>query len=827
MIPLLAKLKTWSDSAPDLLDERSSRLLEWDVVTRQVASFCRNQCAAEVVRSRVPQVAPLLVEQTHFLVDELKILDRRDSHLPVVNVGEARALLLREAPLRLEGSDLVLIAALAEDLDVFRDYLTGYRVQCPTWGEAAVVMPSHAGIRGAVRRALDADGRITDSASPRLARLRKQALEAERTVRKEVTLAMTRARSSGWTTGEEVTLRGDRFCIPLRSGDSARLPGIVHDRSATGATLFVEPAQVVGHANALVEVRLDIEAEEARILLELNRAVEQAAPTLRDGIELMLLADETRAAVCWSEAVGGSRPVLDPGGRMRVSGGRHPLLIEALGRNSRDGGAALDTAAILTCGRQYVIPLDVDLPAECKALVISGPNAGGKSVALKTVGVFCALAWCGWDVPARDDTILPQVSRVLADLGDDQSISAALSSFSAHLGHLRHFLDLADSSTLVLCDEIGSGTDPQEGTALAFAVLELLVSKGARVLASTHYGLLKAAVHDHEEMLNAAMDYDEQDLQPLFTLRVGDPGTSHAFDIAARMGFPAQLLDRAREMAGAERVQVEKLLTDLDRRARELLDSRRELDLEKNRLGRLNQDLEKRLKGIRKERLEILAKTRREGEKFSCEGRRAIENAVREIKSSGADKMVVRTARDRIAKLGEIASEVVGERPAAAAGILVGQRVRIPHLNLIGKVMEIRGGRVVAVADNLRLTLSMDAIAPLEGEDGSIAEVSSPGNGERPTGGGWSWQGDAPAVAPEIDLRGLQGAEAWELVDRLIDRAIPAGLEVLNVIHGFGTGRLRDFLWAKLKQDSRVASFAEAGPGSGGGGATLVYLADS
>ena len=251
------------------------------------------------------------------------------------------------------------------------------------------------------------------------------------------------------------------------------------------------------------------------------------------------------------------------------------------------------------------------------------------------MGVFCLLAQCGWDVPARDDTQLPLVGRLLADLGDDQSIAEALSSFSAHLKHLRRFMDEAGPDTLVICDEIGTGTDPHEGTALGFSVLEELVDRGALVLASTHYGLLKVAVHDHPRMVNAAMDYDERDLQPLFTFRVGDPGTSHAFDIAARMGFSAPLLQRARAMAGEERVQVEKLLSDLDRRARQLADEQKALALEKDRLTVANQELDRRLKGLDREKRDAVQAARRRADEMVQQGRRDIEKAVREIRSEG------------------------------------------------------------------------------------------------------------------------------------------------------------------------------------------------
>ncbi|MFH2053736.1 MAG: Smr/MutS family protein [bacterium] len=828
MIRLLEITAPDRQGAPPVAATRTASLLEWSRITAQVASFCLNRRAAAAVRRRRPFVAPEDIALRHDLADEMQALLHGDAPVPLVEVSGALGALERPAPFRLEGPDLVHVAAVAEDLDAFRGHLLARRDDCPSWGEAAVEATVFSGLTGAIRRALDPGGRILDGASPLLARLRRDAVAQERSVRQEVGAAMSRARGSGWTTGEEVTLRGDRFCIPLRSGDSARLPGIVHDRSATGATLFVEPAQVVSLTNALTETRLEIAAEEARIIFELNRAVEQASGPLRDSCRLMLLADEVRAGLRWSEAVGGRRCSLDPAGRLRIAGGRHPLLMEALGAAvcRGRGQAEPGKADCLAAGRDQVVPLDLEVPVDRQAVVISGPNAGGKSVALKTVGVFCLIAQSGWDVPAREDTILPLVDRVFADLGDDQSIAAALSSFSAHLRHLGEFLEQAGPGSLVLCDEIGSGTDPQEGTALAFAVLEELVARGARILASTHFGLLKAAVHDHPRMLNAAMDYDETDLRPLFTLRIGDPGTSHAFDIAEKMGFGPALLARARAMAGEEKVQVEQLLADLDRRARDLAASQQEVAREAARLRRQNEELEERLKGIGRERREVIEGSRRQADRLVREGRRAIEAAIREIKASRAEARVVKAARDRVEALAP-------PEPADAAprGFLpvVGQRVRIPHLNLIGRVGEVRGDRIVAEAEGMRLTLTTAAVRPVEGDPAPSGSAPvGPSAPAVPTGGaaGWSWSDEAPAASPEIDVRGETGEDAWDRLDRLIDRAIPAGLETINVIHGFGTGRLRDHLHERLKADPRVAAFTESGPGQGGGGATKVRLAD-
>jgi DNA mismatch repair protein MutS2 len=290
------------------------------------------------------------------------------------------------------------------------------------------------------------------------------------------------------------------------------------------------------------------------------------------------------------------------------------------------------------------------------------------------------------------------------------------------------------------------------------------------------------------------------------------------------MGLPAEVLARARAGAGEERVQIERLLADLDRRARDLAEAEAEARTAADEVAARNAELERRLAGLDRERRDVLADVRRRGDELLREGRQAIEAAVREIRSGGAGTPVVRTARDRLEELAERLPDAGEQAPRDATEFAVGDRVRIPHLGLAARVLEVRGERLVADAEGLRLTVSADAVEPLAGAaDGPGAAPAPPTDGGA---GRWSWRGDVPAATHEIDLRGERAEDAWERLDRLIDRAIPAGLEVLHVIHGYGTGRLRDELHARLRDDDRVASFREAGPGRGGGGATVVRLAD-
>jgi len=802
MIPLLAelaaddRLRTLPD---DELQRHALEMLEWPAVTGLIAAHCRSRLAAEAIRRRLPYRDPDAIARRHALADQLRRDGERDVWPPHPDIDLLTGLLGTAGPLRLEGGDLVQVAAVAADLSRLREHLLARADAAPDWATAAAAMVDPLPLAQRIERVLAPDGRLRDDASATLSRLRRQAAQLERQAREVARGELVRARGAGWTTGDEVVLRGERYCLPLRSGSVRRVPGIVHDRSASGGTLFVEPAAVVPLLNDLAVVRAELRAEEQRLLLELNRAVEQAAGDLREAVGLAALVDEVRAGLLWSRSVDGRRPVLAPGARLALREGRHPLL--------------------LGTGRR-VVPLTLVLPEGCDVVVISGPNAGGKSVALKETGLACLLAQGGWDVPAGGETVLPLCERILVDLGDEQSIARSLSSFSAHLARLAAFLDAAGPGTLVLCDEIGSGTDPVEGAALAFAVLEALAARGATVVATTHAGSLKAAVADHPRMVNAAMEFDEQALAPRFTLRLGIPGASHAFAIARRLDLPPEILERAASLVGQERFAVERLLTELVERRRELEEAVREQSRLRDEAARLRRELAGRLEGLERERRRLLEQTRREGERLLAEARRTVEAVVRELRSSRADRTVVRRGHRRLAELEE---RLTPRRPAPPTPPRVeeGDRVRVSHLAAEGRVVERRGGKVVVVSRGLRLTVPVDAVEVLPPE-----RPSAPARGHTAVGGAPTGLPGGEAVPVAIDLRGKRADEAWEELDRLIDRAIPGGVGTLEVIHGWGTGRLREALWRRLRADPRVASCREAPPDRGGHGCTIVELSD-
>jgi len=382
------------------------------------------------------------------------------------------------------------------------------------------------------------------------------------------------------------------------------------------------------------------------------------------------------------------------------------------------------------------------------------------------------------------------------------------------------------------------------GSALALTVLGRLAERGALVLASTHYGLLKAAVHDHPAMINAAMDYDEASLVPLFTLRLGNPGASHAFDIAARVGLDRALLDQARALVGEDRYQLERLLQDLASRARAVAAQEEESRQRLAGLQRRQEELDERLAGLARELQQARAQVRQDGEELLRQSRRRLEEAVRDVRQSGGDRVVVQRARDRLREVAEAVRDVrqsggdrVGvqrarerlregaeSRPDAAPAAMPrrdlapGHRVRVPRLGLEGQVVEVRGDRIGVLADGLSLNVERADVVPI------AAEAPAAPAGPLVTAASWTWDADDPGIPPELDVRGLRGEEAWERLDRMLDRAMPVGLAELTVVHGLGTGRLRDHLLGRLAADPRVASFHPGGERQNNLGATVIHL---
>jgi DNA mismatch repair protein MutS2 len=652
-------------------------------------------------------------------------------------------------------------------------------------------------------------GEFLDTASPTLQRIRRNLRNSR--VEAGESLAGLARRVSAHPEETFVTLREGRYVLAIRGADRGSLQGIVHGHSGSGQTVFLEPMQAIERNNAISELESEEREERIEILRELNRKIREVGPAIVDSYEVSEELDLLRARALLAGDLRAGVPALNDGEKLRLVGVRHPILAEAEAH-----------------GGPRVVPLDLELSGSGRTLVLSGPNMGGKTVALKTVGLTVAMAQAGLLVPAADGTDLPVVDGIFVDLGDEQSIELETSTFAGHLRNVGLAWEEATSRSLVLLDELGGGTDPDEGTALGRAVLELLTDRGCFMLVTTHLSGLKIVAHEHARMTNAAMEFDPGTQQPTYRLQPGAPGRSRAFELARRMLPAGGLLERAEGYRSRMTAELDELLADLERR-------RIALDEEIARVRGLEEELRRasarrdlqaeklrtRIQSIREARLESTGATLREAENLLAEARRI---------RSGLE-------RAERAKTKVEAEELKSVEDSVASARTKVRNPRDPRLSPL-RASEAEPG-VPAYSRDLktlvRIESSPDAAEKVWISHGTLRfhvpvaslshppETPPPGPVFRPRS---AVRGPAePAsVEREIDVRGLTAEEGLERVERYIDRASIAGVPEVRIIHGKGTGTLKRVIEDLLRDSTLVESYRIGEPREGGWGATIVRL---
>jgi len=814
-------------SGPSAEERRSLTLLEFPRLLDAVAAHCATARAAAELRRSQPLHDEASVNELWSWVGELSTHLANGEDLPLGGIVDLEALVgeEREIPGPLEASELAAVGAACRELAGLLDHVLSRPRALPRCHELLREQPSPGAVGRHIEGALENDGRIKDEASPRLRGLRDAVVQARSRLRSLAQEEMNRAVRQGWTSSGELVLRGDRYCIPLKSGRLHRLQGVIHDRSSTGHTLFVEPLPVVESANRLQEVRLAVEEEEARILASLNREVAAIAPQLLELYRRAVRLDALRSRARWGLQNDGRPPRLpvERGSAVRLEGFRHPLLqmsLEGAGR------------------RPQLVPLDLSLEAADRVVLISGPNAGGKTVVLKSVGLAACMVQTGIPLPSSSPVSLPLFDHIFLELGDDQSLADALSHFSAHLTHLQAIHDQCTEDSLVLLDEIGGGTDPLEGVALARAYLEDLSGRVRLVLATTHYGQLKALVHELEGFRNAGMAFDAEDLRPLFRLQLDAPGASRALEIAARLGFDAAILERARRLVGSESLRLNRVLAEMEAQREALRKAREEAENEwqQGRTHRL--EYERRARDLRQRRREILDRAEAEAEAIVRRGRARVESLLEEIRRAGESAEAVERARRAREEIDRRVRELerrqrerrTARRGHAPARIEVGAQVRHARLGLVATIVEVQGERVILEARGRRILAAVDELTapdgPVETPPGppTTSAASAQTGGRFPGGGIRLPAVDAHEAVSRVDVRGLDVEEAWVAVDKALDRCLLAGTHRLEVIHGKGTGTLRRELRTRLQRDERVGRVRPALAHEGDEGLTVVEM---
>jgi len=637
-------------------------------------------------------------------------------------------------------------------------------------------------------KSVSEEGLVLDSASPELASIRRRREETKEVIREKLNSLI---RSKQDIVQESlVTMRQGRYVIPIKSEAKARLKCVVHDTSASGATLFVEPLSVLERNNELQSSRRREEEEIKKVLGRLSTMLRKRLEEARRSVDVLKHFDLLLAKVRFSSEFHCTRPDINDSGKIDVRGGMHPVLVEKK-------------------GFEGVVPLDLRLGPEYKTLLISGPNSGGKTVALKTVGVLVLLCQCGMHVPASPGSNLPIFRKVFADIGDEQSIESDLSTFSSHVRNIVKVMEEADSTTLVLLDELGVGTDPRSGTGIGMAVLSELTRRDVRTIATSHYGDLKIFVQAAGGMSNASVEFNPETLQPTYRLRMGIPGSSNTFEIAERLGMDPKLLESSRRYAvegssWAEDIiaSLEKSLAESDRLAEEAM-------LESKRLDGLISEFDKRIESIRKQE-KTAKKRRKEQARRELENARAlVENLVREIKESQARSAVVRKGKKlleselRKYEESEQSQKVGGEPPEP------GDLVFVEPFKTAGRVVCISKNSARIDVGKVRCEVPIWSVRKLEVAAEDLASTT---------------RLPEPSGQFELNLRGMTKEEALEALDRHIDRAVMSGLTRVSIVHGKGKGILKRAIEEALRADTRVESFREGVPEEGGWGVTIVKL---
>ncbi len=657
-----------------------------------------------------------------------------------------------------------------------------------------------------ILRTVDRTGEVLDTASPELSRLRAR-LKRSRGVIVGRLEAYVRTLPAAWVIPDaSVTVREGRYVIPVRRAGRSDVGGVVHGTSATGATLFVEPPLAIELMNRVRELESAEVREIDRVLAECTSALAPLHDGLAGSQEALIDFDSldarARAALGWN----GSVPALLPGGEhaLCIVQGRHPLL--ALREDVE------------------TVPFDLVLEPEERVLVVSGPNTGGKSVFLKSVGLICVLAQCGVVPPVGPGTRIPVFRRFFADIGDEQSVEDDLSTFAAHLANLKDILARAGDTALVLIDEMGTGTDPDEGAALSAAVLEALAERGARVVVTSHLGQLKRLDAPGSGIVNGSLHFDPERTRPTYRFRKGRPGRSYGLAIARSLGFARSLIDGAEARLSRDEVRMDELLGRLElleadaARARAALAAREaEVEGRARENAVLGATLEARERRMRREERAVQRRAQTEARRILLEARREVESAIAEVRAGRAgEEEVARGARRRVEAAAERHRRRPRDdpRPAPATPLRPGDPVRLANGGATARVVEIRPGRALVEArGGLRLEVPLDGLVPAPGA----------AREERRPAGRSFFPSDPPPL--DSDLRGLRVEEAAARLQNILDRAVVADVPELRLIHGKGTGALRAMVGELLEEDPRVREYRSGGVGEGGTGVTVVTLA--
>jgi DNA mismatch repair protein MutS2 len=780
--------------------------LEFPKLLRLIADFTHSEPSRRAVLAIRPLGGAEAILERQARIEEIRRLHREGRPLPLAPFEDLTPLLNRVRPLGaiLEPlelaafipvlqmiGDLRLALEQRPDLSRLQDLLAGLR--------------DHPDLFRRLDRSLDEEGNIRDQASPLLAELRAQVRQMEARIRKQLTELIQDHQLAPLLQDDFITQRSGRWVIPVRMESRKQIRGVVHDVSRSGETAFVEPLAIIQLSNELENLTAEQKAEENRILRDLSARIREIAGELDGGLKVVIALDLLQGAASLADQLQSEPPRLTSEGSIRLVQGRHPLLELSFRRQA---------------ARPALVPLDLELGGDARVMVITGSNAGGKTVALKTTGLLTLMALSGLPVPARDSSVFPLIDKLLVDIGDEQSIESSLSTFSAHIQHISAILQNAGERTLVLLDELGTSTDPDEGAALASAVLARLQGQGALVLATTHLTGIKVFTERSPGMVNAAMEFDPRTLKPLYRLKTGQPGLSHALEVAGQYGLDPAVVSQARELLGGQKVELDRLILDLNDRRREYEEALEGVRERESRLARREQEVTAARESLPEERKRLLAETYQEASDYLSSIKRQMAALLEEIRKKGRSRgreilKEVERVRTEVTEQWRTAAGEAAGRPLAVEEITEGRAVFVPSLGYDAEVVSLlkKQNRVRLRAEGFEIEVP---VAELEASRGRRPEGRSAPTLVTPV---------VAEASSRLNLIGLRAEEALGQLEPFLNRAALGGLREVVIVHGFGEGILSKAVRGHLKNHPLVKSFRSGTASEGGAGATVAVLA--
>ena len=808
------------------MNEKHLQTLEFPRIRARLAQHTTFSAGRALALALVP--SPVFVEVQQRLQETREARYVMDAHGGVAlgGVHDVRPLA--------ENARRGAILQPADLLDIHSTLQTGRRVQrtlarlqgqAPLLADIASRIEASEGLADEIERCISGQGEVVDHASPKLAKTRRELRTAHERLLEKLNRLVANPQNATYLQDALVTQRGGRYVVPIKAEFKGRIPGLVHDTSASGATLFIEPLSAVDLGNRWRELQLDEEKEVQRILAELSGLVAGQVDELAWTVEALAELDLILAKARYAYALEAAEPRLVPfKPRAGISGtgeapGKGPRIPEAHPGSTVD----LRQARHPLLDPAQVVPIDVYLEEGVYALVITGPNTGGKTVSLKTVGLMVAMAQSGLHLPVAEDSALSVFEGIYADIGDEQSIEQSLSTFSSHLTNIIGILRSANERCLVLLDELGAGTDPVEGSALARAILSHLLARRITTLVATHYSELKLFAHTTPGVENASVEFDVETLSPTYRMQIGLPGRSNAFAIAERLGLPPAIVQAGRALVSPEDLEAESLLAEIQQAQRDAAAARDEALLAQQRASQLERRLTARLSAIEAERDVILGEARTEARRLLDRIGGEIDALRGEVSSRPSPAALgeewLAQARARLAKQEQaLAAEppsLVPEEMTLPGEIQVGDTVFIRGLSTTGEVTALDGEMAEVQVGTFGVRVQREE---LERRSRRQKAEAQPRTVRADT---------LPAPSLELDLRGQRVDQVLPTLEKYLDDAFLAAMPFVRIIHGKGTGTLRQAVQQQLRSHPLVKSYRTGSDGEGGSGVTIAYLAES